>query len=181
MQVMKEIEGINGGCAVSAPEIVTESAAAVLHGRPHLLYAEDDCLVRQCISGCLRAAGYSVTAVESGEEAWDRLWSKGFDLLITDQRMPGMTGLDLISKARFEGVTAPVIVAASDVEPYNHALRRELRISEVLRKPFTARVLLTAVERALLPPEALMAGPQDERHRRQTYPVQHGSLNASGQ
>ncbi len=172
MQVMNDFEGISGGCTVSAQEIVAANTAVVLRGRPQVLYAEDDSLVRQCLCRCLKIAGYAVTAVESGEEAWEHLWSKGCDLLITDQQMPGMTGLELISKARFEGVTAPVIVAASDVEPFNHALRRALRISEVLRKPFTAGVLLGAVKRALLPPGALAAGHQNELHRHQTYPVQ---------
>lgn len=172
MQVMNDFEANNGGCAVPARETMTASEAAVLPGRPHVLYAEDDFVVRQCICRCLRAARYTVTAVESGEEAWEQLWSKGCDLLITDQQMPGMTGVELISKARFEGVTLPVIVAASDVEPFTYALRRELRISDVLGKPFTAGVLLAAVKRALIPAGALLAGLPTEADGHLACPVQ---------
>ena len=59
---------------------------------------------------------YAVTPVEDGLQAWAALHSKGYDLLITDNNMPRMTGLELAVKTRLEGMKLPIIVASGTVE-----------------------------------------------------------------
>ncbi|MFH1897073.1 MAG: response regulator [Candidatus Desantisbacteria bacterium] len=50
----------------------------------------------------LEKEGYSVVGVNNGLEAWNRLESKGYDLLIADIKMPGLGGLELLTKVKEE-------------------------------------------------------------------------------
>src|SRR6185436_18496899 len=58
-----------------------------------ILYVEDDSAIRLCWSELLTCAGYSVTAVADGIEAWEALQSGRYDLLVTDNDMPRLTGM----------------------------------------------------------------------------------------
>ena len=64
----------------------------------------------------LTHSGYAVTHVEDGLQAWEALHCDRYDLLITDNNMPRMTGLELAAKSRLEGMKLPIIVASGDVE-----------------------------------------------------------------
>ena len=107
-----------------------------IDNQARILFADDDRMVRQCIFEYLTRAGYAVTAVEDGNQAWEKIQSIPYDLLITDQQMPGMTGAELILKARLGGMTLPVIVAASDLEFYTDSCQRYLHVNALLQKPF---------------------------------------------
>jgi two-component system, chemotaxis family, sensor histidine kinase and response regulator WspE len=80
---------------------------------PKILYAEDEPSVRDLSIRALAREGYSVIGAADGEEAWDTLRSEPFDLLVTDNNLPRMTGLDLVAKARAAGIHIPVILASS--------------------------------------------------------------------
>lgn len=65
-----------------------------------VLVVDDEALVRRTLSLFLTKAGFAPVAVESGEAALDLLSAgEAFDLLVTDQSMPGMTGCELIGEA----------------------------------------------------------------------------------
>ena len=57
----------------------------------------------------LQKEGYEVVTVPSGEEALLKLESQWYDLLISDLKMPGMDGLELLKKAKLLSPTLPVI------------------------------------------------------------------------
>jgi PleD family two-component response regulator len=86
------------------------------HGLASILYAEDDPLLRGFSVEILTHSGYAVTPVEDGLQAWAALHSKGYDLLITDNNMPRMTGLELAAKTRIEGMPQ----SYSHITPYQH-------------------------------------------------------------
>ena len=64
-------------------------------GLARILYAEDDPVQRGLSVRILTLSGYAVTSVEDGLQAWAALHSDRYDLLITDNNMPRMTGLEL--------------------------------------------------------------------------------------
>jgi len=86
--------------------------------------------------------------VENGLAAWELLEHQRFDLLITDYRMPRLSGAELILRVRRVDAALPIIVAAGDLEFFTDARGRSLRISALLQKPFAAGDLSSAVERA---------------------------------
>ena len=69
------------------------SEASPLH-RPCILFAEDEPSLRVCLTKHLRQAGYEVIAAEDGEQAWIALQASSYDLLLTDNQMPGIGGAE---------------------------------------------------------------------------------------
>jgi CheY-like chemotaxis protein len=113
-----------------------------------VLCADDDPAIRQCFTKALSKAGYSVLTAANGQDAWEALKTGSFDLLITDQQMPRMTGAELVLKARLEGMTLPIIVAASNLEFFSDPRNRWLKVT-TLQKPFVLGELTEAVGRIL--------------------------------
>lgn len=127
---------------------VTQSSS---HGLGSILYAEDDPLLRGFSVEILTHSGYAVTPVEDGLQAWAALHSKGYDLLITDNNMPRMSGLELAAKTRLEGLKLPIIVASDAVRFLAGTDHDWLRLAARLQKPFASEELLKTVEQVLRP------------------------------
>jgi DNA-binding response OmpR family regulator len=128
-----------------------ESAMDLENAPRRVLVVEDDMLILRLYSDVLRTSGYEVDTAEDGDEGWKALHatrcaSRGYDLMITDNNMPKLTGLELIIKLRSEGMDLPVIMATG-LAPANTEC---LRISAVLTKPFTVVEFLKTVERVLM-------------------------------
>ncbi len=109
-----------------------------------ILCADDRPVMRACYAAVLTNAGYDVTTVSNGQEAWDALQSGDFDLLVTDNRMPRLKGEELVLRIRAAGMDQPIIVAASDTEFFTERHNRWLHVT-VLEKPFTLHKLSDAV------------------------------------
>jgi DNA-binding response OmpR family regulator len=65
-----------------------------------ILVADDDTNIRELIAISLIRAGYQVDAARDGAEAWNALKETTYSLLITDHKMPRLTGVELIKKLR---------------------------------------------------------------------------------
>ena len=118
--------------------------------RADILYAEDDSTLRELYSGTLTRAGYSsITAVPDGVCAWNALHSNQFDLLITDNEMPRLTGLELVTKARLEGIKLPIIMASGSADFLTGSDYEWLAFAGRLQKPFDRRDLLRIVANVL--------------------------------
>ena len=62
----------------------------------HILVVDDELAQRELVSGFLKKQGFNVTSAESGEKALELFRQESFDLVLTDQKMPAMSGLDLL-------------------------------------------------------------------------------------
>ena len=62
----------------------------------HILVVDDEPAQRELVSGFLKKQGFNVTSAESGEKALELFRQESFDLVLTDQKMPNMSGLDLL-------------------------------------------------------------------------------------
>ncbi len=67
---------------------------------PHILLVDDEPSIRQLLSYRLKREGYDVVLAENGREAVARLEAGGIDLLVSDIRMPDMSGIDVLRTAR---------------------------------------------------------------------------------
>ncbi len=114
-----------------------------------VLLVDDDESLRRVIEFQLQEAGYQVDTAEGGEQALKSLMDDDFDCLITDWRMPGMSGVELLRGAVAVHSELPVIVitAFSDVDTAVEALRNGA--FDFITKPFNRQMILLTVERAL--------------------------------
>jgi len=114
-----------------------------------VLLAEDDAPSRQIYFTVLNAEGYSVIEVPDGRSALDVLYSQPVDLLLTDIMMPGMTGIELLERAREikPDLRAIVMTGHKTSDAVIGALRH--RACEFLEKPFRTEELLDTVRSVL--------------------------------
>ena len=117
---------------------------------PHrILLVDDDLYIRELNAGALIQSGYKVDTANDGADAWKALNDQSYDLLITDNRMPRVTGLELIKKPRSEDMAVPVILASGTVPEEELKRHPWLQLDATLPKPFTIAELLEAVKSVL--------------------------------
>jgi CheY-like chemotaxis protein len=92
---------------------------------------------------------YEVLAVPSGEEGLLELKRTRFDLLITDVRLPGMSGFDLVRQVRRLAYDLPVIMITAYSSPQGQREAADLNVLRYFRKPLDTDAILTAVHVAL--------------------------------
>ncbi len=119
-----------------------------------ILVVEDNAVIAKCLRFALMNHGYEVEVATNGLEAWNRVQNEQFDLVITDIRMPEMTGIEFCSQLRtLEGYQfTPIVIEtgyAADMDP---AMFQELGITELIAKPFNPNALAQGVEKWLAAP-----------------------------
>jgi DNA-binding response OmpR family regulator len=114
-----------------------------------ILLVDDDPRLLELHTGVLISSGYKVDTAVNGADAWKALNSISYDLLITDNRMPRVTGLELIKKLRSEEMTLPVILASGTVPKEELKQHPSLQLDATLPKPFPVAELLDMVEKVL--------------------------------
>jgi two-component system, NtrC family, response regulator AtoC len=120
----------------------------------HLLLVEDEAAYREVVAERLSEHGYLVTQAGSGEEALERLSGFAFDILLTDLRLPGVDGRQVLDEAfgRYPDIIAVVITGFGTVREAVEVTR--LGAEGFITKPFQfeelQHVLQTAVEKRRL-------------------------------
>src|SRR5438309_11647813 len=76
----------------------------------HILVVDDEDGIRSFLTEALALDGHAVTEAADGEAALERLARKGFDLLLTDLRMPRLDGLELVRRVRRHHPDIEIIV-----------------------------------------------------------------------
>lgn len=127
-----------------------EEFASNAGARLRILLVDDNVLVADTINGLLTRDAHTVTYAGNGEAAL-ALWTDapdGFDLLITDHNMPGMTGLELVRRLRQAGSGLSVVVVSGHLAPELVEELEDLGVCGVLGKPFTKKELAALVAQA---------------------------------
>ncbi len=114
-----------------------------------ILVADDEPSIRWLLDRLLRQAGHAVVVVEDGSAALERAGAEPFDLAFLDIRMPGLDGLEALSRLRQASPETAVIVmtAHGSVRAAVEAMQRGAY--DYLAKPFDNDEVLLLVERAL--------------------------------
>ena len=108
--------------------------------------ADDDEGIRCLLSTVLADAGFYVNAASDGQQAWEALLHEPYDLLVTDNEMPRLVGIELIERIRDAGMTLPIIIASGSFPMEKMHDHPELQIAAALPKPFRIFELLDAVQ-----------------------------------
>jgi two-component system chemotaxis response regulator CheY len=115
----------------------------------HILVVDDEALIRRFNAEVLIGAGYLVDVADNGRSAWDMLQSSDYDLLITDQKMQRMSGIELLlrlhaSRRSLSTIMASGMMPAEELKRYPW-----LQVHAWLTKPCSITQLLVTVEEVL--------------------------------
>src|SRR5580765_6464305 len=115
---------------------------------PRILIVDDDSGQRSLLDSFLRSQGFDTVVVESGEEALKVLRGEQITMMISDVRMPGMSGLETLREARKEQAVLPVLLvtAYADIKEAVGAMRDGA--VNYLAKPIDLDELLATVRQA---------------------------------
>ncbi len=121
-----------------------------------ILLAEDDPAVSYILARYLDKAGFAVQAAPDGHAALALFDAEPADLLVTDLRMPGMNGEELILALRARQPDLPALI----VSAYGNELRVQIPGVRVLSKPVAADELVGLVRDLLLDAETMALNKQ---------------------
>jgi len=119
-----------------------------------ILVVDDDADIRQVNVEVLRRFGYQTDTAADGAAAWERLHAQSYDLLITDNNMPKLSGFELVKKVRSAQLTLPVILATRALPAEELDRNPWLQPVATLVKPFSSGQLLETVNEVLAQPTA---------------------------
>ncbi len=114
-----------------------------------ILLADDDLNLRRVLEFQLDEAGYNVLTAQDGAEALEIFTNDDFDCVITDLRMPKLSGLELLEKIKAEDAEIPVIVITAFGEVETAVTAMKAGAFDYINKPFNRDEILLTLERAL--------------------------------
>ena len=117
--------------------------------KAHVLIVEDEVAAREGLERLLRIEGFDVDAAADAREALALAARTAPDLVVTDLRMPGMGGVELLLALRARGFDAPVIVVTGCGEIAPAVAATRAGATDYLTKPIDADALFLAIDRAL--------------------------------
>jgi CheY-like chemotaxis protein len=146
---------VHGSLHELAADVATAAAAAPLSAttsigeRPRVLVVDDEAGVRDLLAKTLALAEYEVDLAPDGRAALERLRLFGYDLLISDLKMPGMDGLSVIHEARRLHANLPVIIITGFSTEASAVEAANLGVAGYLAKPFKVPQVLAVSAKAL--------------------------------
>lgn len=144
---------------------------------PTILVVDDHLGMRRSLSIMLQAAGHVAVEASDGVAALELIRKKPFDLVITDLRMPGLGGIDLLRTFRDEQRQIPVLVitAFGSIASAVEAMR--LGAMDYITKPFQEDDLLQRIKGAILTQQHMLKTPEGSEET--MSPVVPGLVYAS--
>ena len=128
-----------------------------------ILVVDDSPQISKALSDLLAASGYQVRTAPSGERALQILENATFDLIITDLKMTGMTGIDLAKQVlqKVPGLPVVILTGFGDMDSVINALR--LGVADYLKKPFSIDEVMSVVEREIAKSKGRQAVPVEAK------------------
>jgi two-component system alkaline phosphatase synthesis response regulator PhoP len=114
-----------------------------------ILVVDDEPLIRQLNADILADAGFRVDTAGDGAAAWDALQICGYDLVITDNQMPKVSGVELIEKIRVAGLVLPIIMASATLPEDGYIEHLWLQPFAMLLKPYSLAEFVGTVKAIL--------------------------------
>ncbi len=134
-----------------------------------ILLVDDEQNILRVVSTTLTAERYEVVTAQSAEEAMERFGQNGFDLVITDLKLPGQSGLDLLAFIKSRKPDVPVIVITAFGTIGNAVDAMKKGAFNYLTKPVNPDELLTVIREAMEKYELKRENRLLKTELRQTY------------
>lgn len=117
----------------------------------HILVAEDERDIRDLIAFTLQFAGHKITPASNGEEAVELARSINPDLILTDVRMPKMTGYEVCATLKADAATAhiPIVILSAKGQDEEIDAGRNAGATDYILKPFAPDMLTKRVAEIL--------------------------------
>jgi adenylate cyclase len=137
--------------AAEAPQRRREArnrSQGAARGQGSLLVVDDNEMNRDMLSRRLKAKGYAVDVAEDGQRALDKIGTGGFDLVLLDVMMPGLSGIDVLKRVRTTTAAAelPIIMATAKTQSEDIVEALKAGANDYVTKPLDFPVVLARVQ-----------------------------------
>jgi len=122
-----------------------------------VLVVDDDPAVRKSFDRVLTGKGYAVITAENGEEALRKLNEEKYDIVYSDIRMPGMSGLEVAEKIRARRPWTPVVIITGYGTDIAEERAKAAGVSKFLHKPLSPAMIEDSARDVLAVPAAPVA------------------------
>jgi CheY-like chemotaxis protein len=112
-----------------------------------ILVLDDDPIVTLSCKRILGAEGFSISTVDKGEDALNKLAKEDFDLLISDVKLPGMNGIEVLKEARVIKPKTDVVIITGYPTLEDAQQSSKLGAAEYIEKPFTPDFMLNVANK----------------------------------
>ena len=113
-----------------------------------VLVVDDDPVVAKSFNRVLSGKGYAVITASSGQEALNKLETENYDVVFTDIKMPGMSGLEMAEQVKERRPWLPVVIVTGYGSPDNEARAEAAGVSGFLRKPLSPEMIEDSTQKA---------------------------------
>ncbi len=131
-------------------QVFADNSEIVL-GTEHILLVDDEVMLADAGKTVLESCGYTVTAVTDSSKAWDlfKADSSRFDLMITDQTMPGMQGAELAEKVLALRPDLPIILCTGYSSQVDERQAKQIGVKEFVSKPIDRLTISHLIRKVL--------------------------------
>jgi len=122
-----------------------------------VLVVDDDPVIARSFDRVLSGKGYAVITARDGDEALRKLRDEKYDVVFTDIKMPGMSGLEVAERVKASQPWLPVVIVTGYGTDDNEARAEAAGVSGFLRKPLSPEMIEGSTQKALLERDAAAA------------------------
>jgi DNA-binding response OmpR family regulator len=115
----------------------------------HILVVDDDPSICHVFKKILEQSAFNVDVAYNGLAGWNAILAHPYDLVITDQNMPKLSGLEMVKRMRSAQINLPVILISGTLPTNEICQNEELQLTSVLEKPCSFNLLLKTIKTAL--------------------------------
>jgi two-component system, OmpR family, response regulator RegX3 len=124
-----------------------------------VLLVDDDPGIRDVVGFLFEQEGFDVDRVASGEQALEALSDNGYDVVLLDLMLPGLSGAEVCRQLRATADPVPIVMLTAKDAELDRVLGLELGADDYVTKPFSGRELLSRVRAILRRRELDLASP----------------------
>jgi len=112
-----------------------------------ILTVDDNPSITGCMPFIFAAPLYEVSSANDGDDALAKLDGNpnGYDVIIVDQKMPHLSGVELVQGIRERGITGKIVVLSAHLSPQVREAYQQMGVLTVMDKPFNVRELRSVV------------------------------------
>ena len=111
-----------------------------------ILIAEDEISTAKALKVILEKSKFSVDIVHNGNDAWSYIQAGPYEVIVLDIMMPGMSGLEVLSKIRANNIKTPVLMLTAKGELEDRVAGLEAGADDYLPKPFATAELIARIK-----------------------------------